>query len=230
MTANTNTNANSPASLAAAAASASSTTSTSSSTSRDNYAPHRDHHPEELLNHDHKKHHAAIEEEYNVFRDSLVRYLGYANEVGESFRYQFPRFVAPSYVVSFGYCLADAATSGKKAYDYARSEHNTNNAATNNSVVDNAAIIDSLVSTTDTLLWQSLASVAIPGFAINRIVKASRFALAKSPVVVPIAVATWLPTVVGLGSIPWIIHPIDEFVDAAMDNTFRKVRWNSYFS
>jgi len=177
------------------------------------------------LHHDHKKHHTAIEEEYNVFRDSLVRYLGYANEVGESFRYQFPRFVAPSYVVSFGYCLADAATSGKKAYDYARSEHNTTNNA-----ADNAAIIDSLVSTTDTLLWQSLASVAIPGFAINRIVKAFRFALAKSPVVVPITFATWLPTVVGLGSIPWIIHPIDEFVDAAMDNTFRKVRWNSYFS
>ena len=25
---------------------------------------------------------------YNVFRDSPLRYMGYANEVGESFRYQ----------------------------------------------------------------------------------------------------------------------------------------------
>ena len=25
---------------------------------------------------------------YNVFRDSPLRYLGYANEIGESFRYQ----------------------------------------------------------------------------------------------------------------------------------------------
>ena len=25
--------------------------------------------------------------EYDIFRDSLVRYLGYCNEVGESFRY-----------------------------------------------------------------------------------------------------------------------------------------------
>jgi len=28
------------------------------------------------------------EGEYNIFRDSLMRYMGYANEVGESFRYQ----------------------------------------------------------------------------------------------------------------------------------------------
>lgn len=25
---------------------------------------------------------------YNVFRDSPLRYMGYANEIGESFRYQ----------------------------------------------------------------------------------------------------------------------------------------------
>jgi hypothetical protein len=28
------------------------------------------------------------EGEYNIFRDSALRYMGYANEVGESFRYQ----------------------------------------------------------------------------------------------------------------------------------------------
>ncbi len=26
--------------------------------------------------------------EYNIFRDSALRYMGYANEIGESFRYQ----------------------------------------------------------------------------------------------------------------------------------------------
>ena len=34
---------------------------------------------------------------------------GYANEVGESFRYQYPRLVLPSYAIAFGYCFADAA-------------------------------------------------------------------------------------------------------------------------
>lgn len=32
----------------------------------------------------------------------------------------------------------------------------------------------------------------------------------------------WFPTIMGLGSIPMIIHPIDNFVDFALDNTTRK--------
>ena len=157
-------------------------------------------------------------EEYNVFRDSLVRYLGYANEVGESFRYQFPRFIVPSYAVAFGYCLADAVTSGRGAYESAKQAQKP------------TATAESIVSTADTLIWQSLASVCIPGLAINQIVKASRFAVARSPAGVPVAVTTWLPTTMGLGSIPLIIHPIDYFVDVLMDNSFRKVPWISYFS
>ena len=157
-------------------------------------------------------------DEYNVFRDSLLRYLGYANEVGESFRYQYPRFVVPSYAVAFGYCLADAVTSGHKAYeDSTRAQKPT-------------AMADSIVSTTDTLLWQSLASLMLPGLAINQVVKASRFAVSKSSAGVPLAITTWLPTAMGLGSIPLIIHPIDHFVDVLMDNSFRKVQWSSYFS
>ncbi len=157
-------------------------------------------------------------DEYNVFRDSLLRYLGYANEVGESFRYQYPRFVVPSYAVAFGYCLADAVTSGHKTYeDSTKAQKPT-------------AMADSIVSTADTLLWQSLASVMLPGLAINQVVKASRFAVAKSPAGLPVALTTWLPTAMGLGSIPLIIHPIDQFVDVLMDNSFRKVQWSSYFS
>jgi hypothetical protein len=28
------------------------------------------------------------DDHYNIFRDSALRYMGYANEIGESFRYQ----------------------------------------------------------------------------------------------------------------------------------------------
>mmetsp|Transcript_29019 Transcript_29019/g.62202 ORF Transcript_29019/g.62202 Transcript_29019/m.62202 type:complete len:182 (+) Transcript_29019:436-981(+) len=157
-------------------------------------------------------------EDYNVFRDSLLRYLGYANEIGESFRYQFPRLVVPSYAVAFGYCLADAAVSGKKAYEGAEKDHKP------------TATSDAVVSTVDTLLWQSLASVCIPGLVIHQVVKASRFAVARSPAGMPVVATKWLPTVLGLGSIPLIIHPIDDFVDLLMDNSFRKVQWSSYFS
>lgn len=36
-------------------------------------------------------------------------------------------------------------------------------------------------------------------------------------------VTTWMPTVLGLGSIPLIVHPIDEGVDWFMDLTFRRL-------
>jgi hypothetical protein len=169
-------------------------------------------HPEKYLHHDRKKHHTRTQiEEYNIFRDSPLRYMGYANEVGESFRYQFPKFVVPSYVLSFGYCLADAAMSGRKAYNDAQNHGAANN--THSSVA---------IATVDTLVWQSLASVLIPGATINTIVKSSRWALASSPRPLPSPVVTWLPTAIGLGSIPLIIHPIDEGVDWFMEQTFRK--------
>jgi fission process protein 1 len=155
------------------------------------------------------------EQKYDIFRHSPLRYLGYANEVGESFRYQYPKFVVPSYVVAFGYCLADAGTSGRDTYT--ESIHKQSSTPE----------LDALASTMDTLIWQSLASVTIPGATINMVVKASRFAVAKSPMVLPVLVSTWLPTGVGLGSVPLIIHPIDNVVDWFMDSTLRTWDWKS---
>ena len=37
------------------------------------------------------------QQESNIFREVPLRYLGYANEVGESFRFQAPKLVMPSY-------------------------------------------------------------------------------------------------------------------------------------
>ena len=194
------------------------------------------------------------ETSYNIFRDGPVRYLGYANEVGESFRYQFPRLVGPSYVVAFGYCLADALVSGREAYSTkptpavvdavsttsslaSGSNNNSNNqlndkiTAPDKNFVDNDAMSRAMLSFTDTLVWQSLASVGIPGLVINQIVKASRYAVAKTrPGLLPTIVAKWMPTAAGLGSIPLIIQPIDDFVDYVMDLSFRTIRWETYFS
>lgn len=74
----------------------------------------------------------------------------------------------------------------------------------------------------DTLLWQGLASVAIPGGIINMIVRSSRFAVARTTGL-PILISRWLPTAMGLGSVPIIITPIDNFVDYALDNSTRKM-------
>jgi fission process protein 1 len=161
--------------------------------------------------------------------------LGYANEVGESFRYQFPHLVRPSYVLAFGYCFADAASSGWHVWNdksYSTSTSTTKNNNSNN----NVRMYQTALATADTLLWQSLASVMIPGATINVIVKATRMALVAGPssplmmmaaatvsTAAPSLIAKWLPTSLGLASIPLIIHPIDAAVDYALDNTTR--RW-----
>lgn len=161
------------------------------------------------------------QQQYNIFRDSLLRYCGYANEIGESFRYQFPRLVVPSYAVSFGYCLADAASSGYSAYQQQQSSSHGND--DDDATKQQESVKRAAMGALDTLLWQSLASVMIPGATINLLVKAARFSIPRSPVALPAVIAKWLPTAVGLGSIPLIIHPIDGSVDYLLDNTTRKL-------
>ena len=152
--------------------------------------------------------------EFNVFRDTPIRYLGYANELGESFRYQFPRFVAPSYVIAFGYCACDSAQAGWRIWSSADTEMSTAQRQQ-----------ESLRSMVDTAVWQTTASVMVPGFTINCIVKAARWMVRRPAVtaVLPAAVFQWLPTAAGLGSIPLIVHPIDHMTDILLDETLRKV-------
>mmetsp|Transcript_5682 Transcript_5682/g.8358 ORF Transcript_5682/g.8358 Transcript_5682/m.8358 type:complete len:168 (-) Transcript_5682:2562-3065(-) len=145
----------------------------------------------------------------NIFRDTPLRYMGYANEIGESFRYQFPKFVLPSYILAFGYCGMDAATAGYKVW---RSTDGRNE-------IDSTR--EAALATFDTLLWQSLASVMIPGATINMIVKASRFAISRTSFL-PVSVVKWFPTTMGISSIYFIIHPIDTAVDFALDNSTRQ--------
>ena len=75
----------------------------------------------------------------------------------------------------------------------------------------------------DTLVWQGLASVAIPGFTINRICWASGKLLAAAATGLPVVARKWTVTGIGLGSIPLIIKPIDNSVDWLLDNTLRKM-------
>ena len=141
--------------------------------------------------------------EVDLYRDTWVRYFGYANEVGEALGPVYRRVVTPSYGVAFGYVFADTVDKiGKK-----RSE----NASTNEVVR----------SGVDCLLWQTLASVLIPGKIINVIANSSAGALKKNASA-PVLVKKWGPTALGLAAIPLIIHPIDTAVDYAFDNTLRE--------
>ena len=74
----------------------------------------------------------------------------------------------------------------------------------------------------DTLLWQALASVIVPGFTINRVCAATFWALGRSSRL-PLVARKRLTTAAGLAVIPLIVRPIDSLVDLTLDQTFRKV-------
>ncbi|XP_076641819.1 mitochondrial fission process protein 1 [Halictus rubicundus] len=148
--------------------------------------------------------------EVDVFRETPVRYLGYTNEVGEAFRPIAPCSVVWfSYAITTGYVLADTIHTGWKEFNGNLSEDATTRA---------------LYSMSDTLLWQTFASILIPGFTINRICAVVQSLQRKS--CNPIVRSRWISTVIGLVSIPLIIQPIDHIVDEAMNVTYRK--WVGY--
>ena len=126
-------------------------------------------------------------------RQGAVRLIGYANEVGEAFRPLVPSWVVnATYATAGTYVVAD--TAWRSTSLPLGSERGP------------------LAEATDTLVWQTLASVLIPGFTINRVVwAASKVTAAGSR----------LPTVAGLGSIPFIVHPIDHGVDWLLDTFLR---------
>ncbi|XP_068971767.1 mitochondrial fission process protein 1 [Bombus flavifrons] len=152
-----------------------------------------------------------IKKEVDLYRDTPIRYLGYANEIGEAFRSIVPNSIVwLSYAVASGYVLADTINNGFKAYQ----DNVTPKTAKN-----------TLLSMTDTLLWQSFASVVVPGLTINRVCAAVQFVQKRSNNV--FLKSKWIPTIIGLASIPFIIRPIDNIVEETMNVTYR--RWIGYY-
>ncbi|GAB5367696.1 hypothetical protein AAMO2058_001253100 [Amorphochlora amoebiformis] len=150
--------------------------------------------------------------EVDLYRDTNVRYLGYANELGEAFRPLINvNIVRLSYGISSMYVLADTYDKVQKAdKKYAKAPPRVRTA-------------EKVEAGVDTCLWQALASVIIPGFTIHQVVHWSKSALLK--VKAPKPAITTIPTLLGLGAIPFIVHPIDGAVHWGMDNTTRA--WGS---
>lgn len=159
----------------------------------------------------------------DIWRDSPLRYMGYANEVGEAFRHMYPKFVRPSYAVAFLYVGCDTIDKTITAYRKIGSSDSNNLA--------NAAKVG-----LDAFIWQTFASVLIPGKIIHLIASTVIYGLNRDSAkymnsthyklryykVTP-KMKLWAPTIVGLAVIPLIIHPIDNFVDYCMDNSVRKL-------
>ncbi|KAK3600301.1 hypothetical protein CHS0354_027145 [Potamilus streckersoni] len=143
----------------------------------------------------------------DLYRETPVRYLGYANEVGESFRsLVHVNVVRFSYVVASGYVVADAVSKGIEASVRPCPSEEVRNTNIRRTVLD-------------TLIWQGLATVAISGFTINRICAFYLFILRRVSNI-PEPAKKWTTTAVGLGCIPFIIKPIDRSVDYFMEQTY----------
>jgi hypothetical protein len=121
---------------------------------------------------------------YDPLRDGPLRYCGYANEVGEAFGAWLPAGGVPaSYAVAIAYVLVDT-------YDKASSAHRKALKLKGDAAAAAAARegvnVDSLITllaaerALDTLVWQLLASVAIPGFTIHQVVYFMHLALVKA--------------------------------------------------
>ena len=150
------------------------------------------------------------EGEVDIYRDTALRYAGYANEVGEAFAPLTPGWCVPfSYAVAITYVIADTVDKTKKVLDGTKySGENLNTCAA--------------IEGVDALIWQLAASVALPGYTIHQLV-AIVVALLDASGVDQSGVISALPTACGLAMIPFIVKPLDELAEVAMDVTFRKV-------
>ncbi|CAJ0568546.1 unnamed protein product, partial [Mesorhabditis spiculigera] len=158
-----------------------------------------------------KRSESTVEKELqqiDFYRDTPIRFLGYANEVGEAFRSMIPSVaVKATYVVAMGYVCADALDKSRKVH-----MRQWKSPDERNKLVALAAA--------DTFVWQALASVAIPGFTINRLCHFTGMAL-KRTTRWPPSVQKWTTTLIGLAAIPFIVKPIDTAVEVGMDRTIR---------
>lgn len=111
-------------------------------------------------------------------------------------------------MLASGYCMADVIDKGYKTYK-------------NGGCVLKKEIF---VNSFDAIVWQFLASVFVPGFIINRTVEFSTWSLTKmqtAGVFKSAAAVRWLPVVIGVCTIPFIVEPIDHSITKAMDKTIR---------
>jgi fission process protein 1 len=124
------------------------------------------------------------EEAYDPLRDGPLRYCGYANEVGEAFGAWLPVGGVPaSYAVAIVYVLVDTYDKANAARRKAQRLRKGGAAAVaerEGVSVDTLIMLLSTERAVDTLVWQLLASVAIPGFTIHQVVYFMHLALVTS--------------------------------------------------
>ena len=162
-------------------------------------------------NHKHNKRFKIYSTAYksvDPYRESSLRYMGYANELGEAFTSYLPEWGLPaSYCVAAAYVMFDTIDKGEKAYNAAEEEDK---------------MMDTVRISTETFTWQMLASVFWPGSIIRVIVNMAATMISNNNLDNNHFVH-FLPTLIGLSAIPMIVKPIDTTVDKIMEGSISKV-------
>jgi fission process protein 1 len=138
---------------------------------------------------------------FDPYRETSIRYMGYANEVGEALENYLPEWGLPaSYCVAATYVIFDTLDKGQKAFDAASRDER---------------LEESLKASTETFIWQVLASLFWPGGVIRLMVNVIDLMIPGDN--------EYISTALGILLIPVIVRPIDEFVDEIMEDTVSKV-------
>lgn len=121
------------------------------------------------------------------------KFLAYSNEVGETIRHTFPKLIIPAYCLSFGYIFSDIFHHCFPFYD------------------ENGWCEETKKSLYNRLLWHSTASLIFPTLTIGASIKTTKWIMIKSGC--KIHTIRWTLPLVGIGMIPFIIKPIDDFTE-----------------
>ncbi len=147
------------------------------------------------------------EKEYDIYKDSYLRYLGYSNEIGEAFRkVTSTKFVWATYLIEFIYFGADTIHKGHKAYN-------------DPNQIDNKHL-HVIKQSGYTILWQFFATCLIPPLCINIVVGASHKYLFKRGY--SKNAIRYLPLSIGLALIPLFNIYVDPVVGNILDNVFER--------
>lgn len=142
------------------------------------------------------------------YRETSLRYMGYANDLGESFTQYLPDWGVPaSYCVSASYVFFDTIDKGQKAYENSKKEDRFK---------------ETFRASAETLAWQLMASILWPGSLIRIITNMSATFLHMNHLDEN-NFSHFLPTFCGIAAIPHIVKPIDETVDKIVKKSVSKI-------
>ncbi len=145
--------------------------------------------------------------EYDIYKDSYLRYLGYSNEIGEAFRMVTSRsFVIFTYILEFGYFIGDTVHKGHKAYNDPNLCENQNKH------------LHVIKQSSYTILWQFFATCLIPPLCIHFVVGRTHNFLTKRNF--SVSVIRCGPLGLGLAMIPLFNIYVDPVVSQVLDHFF----------